>query len=479
MPVAPLRSPNSIRDAAGGPVALIVSASMGAGHDAAARELRDRLVSTGFTVEIRDYLSALRWPLGGFLRTVYGLLLHVRPQLYERLYWALERRPLVRRVAFAIAGVARPALRRWLRGCDADVVVSTYPLASQALGRLRAQGQLPVPLVTYLTDFSVNRCWVHPAVDLHLASSDATAAQARLRGARDVAVAGPVVPSRFRPAARSGKNRAGLRAAWGLAADARVAVLVAGSWGVGEVEPTVDDVLAAARSNGNSAEGDSVGAANVEAALVPVVLCGRNEALRRRLAARPGVVALGWTDRMPEILGAADVLIQNAGGMSCMEAFAVGLPVVSYRCLPGHGQHNASTMAAAGVAPHARNARELAVLLRALLEDGGAATTAAGTASALFVDEPTRAIVALATAPGRLLPTRRSLTRRSSTRRSPGTPRGGAFLTVTALVLTLVGAGATGLVGATDRDDLHVVAHGTATARAHVVALLTHKVVDR
>jgi hypothetical protein len=46
-------------------------------------------------------------------------------------------------------------------------------------------------------------------------------------------------------------------------------------------------------------------------------------------------------------------------------------------------------------------------------------------------------------------------------------------------VLTLVGAGATGLVGATDPDDLHVVAHGTATARAHVVSLLTHQASDR
>ena len=46
-------------------------------------------------------------------------------------------------------------------------------------------------------------------------------------------------------------------------------------------------------------------------------------------AAASGTV-IGWTDEMPALMAAADALVENAGGLTCMEAFAVGLPVITY-----------------------------------------------------------------------------------------------------------------------------------------------------
>ena len=83
--------------------------------------------------------------------------------------------------------------------------------------------------------------------------------------------------------------------------------------------------------------------------LTPVVVCGRNEDLRRRLTAEPSCVALGWVDWMPELVASSDVLIQNAGGMTCLEAFASGVPVVSRNCIPGHGTANSVVLDAARV----------------------------------------------------------------------------------------------------------------------------------
>src|SRR3954468_7126685 len=54
--------------------------------------------------------------------------------------------------------------------------------ASQALGQARVRGDLDCPVVTYLTDPSVQRLWVHPAVDLHLAILEVAAKQARNLG---------------------------------------------------------------------------------------------------------------------------------------------------------------------------------------------------------------------------------------------------------------------------------------------------------
>ena len=69
-------------------------------------------------------------------------------------------------------------------------------------------------------------------------------------------------------------------------------------------------------------------------------------------------------------MAAADVLVENAGGLTCMEAFAAGLPVVSYRPIAGHGKGNARDMEAAGVAALAHPADLGAVLEATLGLDG-------------------------------------------------------------------------------------------------------------
>ena len=58
---------------------------------------------------------------------------------------------------------------------------------------------------------------------------------------------------------------------------------------------------------------------------------------------------------MPALMTAADALVENAGGLTCMEAFAVGLPVITFLPIAGHGKDNAEMMARAGVNRYARD----------------------------------------------------------------------------------------------------------------------------
>jgi len=183
---------------------------------------------------------------------------------------------------------------------------------------------------------------VAPGIDLHLAPNDEAAAVVRDRHRLPVETIAPIVRPAFTPAG----DGAGARRRHGLPADARLALVVAGSWGVGDVEATVRNYL-----------GDS--------GTVPVVVCGRNTALRDRLAATPGVIALGWVDDMPSLIRAAVVVVQNAGGLTTSEALSCGVPVVSYRCLPGHGVANAATLERLGLAPWPRSPEAFAAAVAA------------------------------------------------------------------------------------------------------------------
>ncbi|MFI1994959.1 glycosyltransferase [Actinoplanes sp. NPDC020271] len=328
-----------------GPV-VIFSAGIGAGHDGAARELSRRLAERGIPSVRYDFLDMLPAGLGTALRDTYARQLRTAP---DRWGWLLDKMARPRLSAGAGALSASLAARRMLAAIEPDTatVVSTYPLASQVLGRLRRSRRLAVPVAAVMTDPSVHPLCVAEGVDLHLAPGRHTAEQIHALNAPVLAVS-PVVDPAFRPA-HDRCERDTLRHRFGLPLDERLAVVIAGSWGVGDVEQTALDIVRAG-------------------AALPVVVCGRNETLRRRLHETGTAIALGWVDAMPELLRAADVAVTNAGGLSSTEAMASGIPVISYRCLPGHGDANAAVLAATGLSPWPQTLDALAADLRAVLD---------------------------------------------------------------------------------------------------------------
>jgi UDP-N-acetylglucosamine:LPS N-acetylglucosamine transferase len=157
-------------------------------------------------------------------------------------------------------------------------------------------------------------------------------------------VVSPIVGPAFRRVSGPAERDA-TRHRLGLPADERLAVVVAGSWGIGDVAGTARDII-------------------TSGVAIPVVVCGRNENLRRRLDRAGTAITFGWVDDMLDLLRAADVVVHNAGGLSSAEAIASGVPVISYRCLPGHGVANGAALERAGLSPSPVSLAELTVELR-------------------------------------------------------------------------------------------------------------------
>src|SRR6202521_6034157 len=223
---------------------LIVSASMGAGHDGAARELSHRLEARGHETRIVDFLDMPPLGFGRFIRWTYQLQLRLAPWSYEALYrlWYVVPFLYGPLVAFA-SFLPRRAFQRAVRDLDPDVVATTYSLSALVLGRMRKKGWLRVPVATYLTDFAVHPLWVHPSVDLNMAVSPVAAQAARERTGGRASAPGPLVGDRFlseRPDRRAARRRLG------LTPDATAVLVVAGSWGVGDVTTTVEAISASA-----------------------------------------------------------------------------------------------------------------------------------------------------------------------------------------------------------------------------------------
>jgi UDP-N-acetylglucosamine:LPS N-acetylglucosamine transferase len=357
---------------------LVLSAAVGEGHDAAAAALAGQVRAGGGSAEVVDGLALLGPRLARFVICTYGLQVRRAAWSWALLYAASRSRGLMRVVGFVLSLYGGRRLLEAVERSQPDCVVSTYPLVSAVLASLRRQGRLAQTCASLITDFDPHPGWSHPDLDANLgvaAGDCVTRIAPPLRA--------PIVDLGL-PA--GGRERSA------LPGSGRIAIISGGAWGVGN--------LAGAARAVTSLPGFHA-----------VVITGRNEALRAQLErdlAGAAAEVHGYVDGLAARLAAADVVIQHAGGVTCLEAFAAARPVVMFDPLPGHGRRNARLMEEAGLASIARSGDELRALLGS---DGYWADTAPSCVAngrALF-DGPTAASALETLAPGEAVQAPRSL----------------------------------------------------------------------
>jgi UDP-N-acetylglucosamine:LPS N-acetylglucosamine transferase len=375
---------------------LVLTASMGSGHDQVAHELAGRLRRRSGEVLVVDLLRVL--PGGAALRAGYAGMLRHAPWLYEAIFRAFfSEGRYCRPGVFPLDRLAARRLRGLLARYRPDVVVSTFHLAAQVAGHMRVTGLLPVPSVVVITEPAAHRQWLARGTDLFLCPYPWVAEQARARTGIPALAAGPVVGDGF----HLGRDPAQGRAALGLGAGERAVLVSAGSWGVGSTARTARALSALPDVR-------------------TVVLCGRNAGLRREIDRLPGCQGLGWRDDVDDLLAAASVLVDQSGGTACAEAFAAGIPVVLHRPLPGHGRLGATALAAHGVVSFAADADALREQVRRLSVPGRDRDVQVARAHSVFVDDAVEALLTWSGGTG--FTPRRVAAERRSAASSPARP---------------------------------------------------------
>ena len=105
-----------------------------------------------------------------------------------------------------------------------------------------------------------------------------------------------------------------------------------------------------------------------------VIVCGKNEELQKEIEAltveqRARFRVLGYTNEMPDLLGAATLLLSKPGGLTTAEALARGLPIVILDPIGGQEERNSDVLLEAGAAVKCTEVTVLNHKLRRLLDD--------------------------------------------------------------------------------------------------------------
>jgi processive 1,2-diacylglycerol beta-glucosyltransferase len=346
------------------PRILVLSASVGAGHLRAAQavELALRQVAPDAFVRNVDVLTLTNPAFRKLYGEAYLDLVNHAPHVLGYVYDLMDRKP--KRAARAIEKL-RLVFKRLnliklcdLLQCDGerwDVIVNTHFLPAEIIAMLRRKRKIDTPQVVVTTDFETHRLWVHKPAEHYTAATEEGAAYLRHWGVTSqISVTGIPIHRVF----AQEKDRNSCAKAHGLTAGLPTVLQLAGGFGVGPVKHIFEAIL------------------SMEVPLQLVVVCGRNKSVEREVhyalptpLRRHSVKILGFTDKIDELMAAADVAVSKPGGLTTSETLARGCAMAIVNPIPGQESRNSDYLLENGAAIKINNLATLSMKLSALLED--------------------------------------------------------------------------------------------------------------
>ncbi len=300
--------------------ALLLSGSIGMGHDALAAACSASLESQGWSTHTLDAIRMMGRGRGSAGEAVFRAMLGV-PGVYDAFHFSSLRTGgrLARLADSAAARQLLPRLRDYLEDHPTDLLISVFATGAAAASMLVRQYPAMRHIV-FCTDVTPHWLWVHPHVDTYLVTAEvAELAVLRFQPEARVQVVPPPVRQEFYEA----KSQLQARAELGVPQAERCVLLMSGAWGLGPV----------------AAAAEALAAAGVHV----LAVAGRNVRLASRLSAaaarQPRLRAFGFTDRIPDLMSAADLVITSSGD-TCSEARTIGRPLLLLDVVPGHGRDN-------------------------------------------------------------------------------------------------------------------------------------------
>jgi processive 1,2-diacylglycerol beta-glucosyltransferase len=318
---------------------LLLSVSAGAGHMRAAEALKEAalILRPGAQILHLDVMDYVSTTFRKIYTDYYIKLVTKHPALWGMLYQASsEAAPdaVSQKLRRAVERLSTRLLRRAIDAFGPNVIVCTHFLPAELMMREIAKARLIIPVWVQITDFDLHRMWVIPRMTGFFAGNEEVAFRLRRHGVDPTRIHVTGIP--IMPAFGQKHGRADCAGALGLDPSRRIYLLMGGGAGLG-VAPLAKRLVA------------------TDTAVQLLVLAGKNkqalEELRDFAARQPGqLFPMGFTQEVPRLMAAADLVITKPGGLSTSECLAMGAPMLLTAPIPGQEERNADYLLENGVA---------------------------------------------------------------------------------------------------------------------------------
>ncbi len=340
--------------------ALILSCGTGGGHDAAGRAVLEALRAGGHNAVMRNPYTLQSSHFAGAIDKTYIAAARSAPRAFGAVYKIgdLYRRLPFRSPVYFANHAMVCAMQRYLERNHFDIIIMPHLFPAEILTNMRQHG-IPVPKTIFVaTDYvcipftEETQCdaYVIPAPDLTRDFVQRGIPKEKLHPL------GIPTGSDFSQALTREQARQRL----GLHPDERYILVTGGSMGGGQMNRTIDALLARLARRKDTRL---------------IVVCGSNRALYDRLRTQcgPAVTVIGHTDQMAAYLKAADLFITKPGGLSSTEAAVCEVPILHTSPIPGCEDNNARYFSQRGMSVFCQPGEEMVCAVSRLLDSPEAA----------------------------------------------------------------------------------------------------------
>lgn len=290
----------------------------------------------------------------GFLNIfakLYAPVIKYSPKMWGMLYyWFNDMKKMQQ-----MEKMARPFLEKELSKLifrrKPDLIVSVHPLLNHITIRAMELAGHVVPLITVITDpVSLHRTWVCPDSDLLIVATEEAKNTCIRYGAdpKRTKVIGLPIDPKF---TRASRDKRSLRKDMGLKENLFTVLMMGGGEGGGNMYKIVSQL------------------SKDDLDIQLVVIAGRNEKLKKDLEKMKDKIpfpmkVFGFTNEVPDIMSASDLVITKAGPGSIAESLAKELPVIITSWLPGQEEGNVKYVVDSGVGIVCKDYRQIGKAVR-------------------------------------------------------------------------------------------------------------------
>ena len=310
------------------PRILILTASMGEGHNTAAHNIRDALIAEAgdeVAVLVADPYTRTNPVINKLMQKGYTTAINNYPRAWKVVFELLSRRGVVEGMGPMLAELTS-GVKALIDEFRPDIIVSTYPVFSFLIAKIRKRNPaVIIPFYTMITDSTmINSAWYRCPCDGSIVADEQTARVLHQDGVppEKIHVLGFPVNKAFEslePA--EPPEKIGWKAIFFPSGVSQFAVQVLTH--LGEVPD-----------------------------LQVTVVTGRRQNVFQRLrkAGLPKRGSLiGWSDHMPTLMTSHHFFIGKAGGATVQESIVAQIPFLVSHVVPGQEEGNIALIEQTGI----------------------------------------------------------------------------------------------------------------------------------
>lgn len=305
---------------------LIVTATIGQGHNTVAYNLRQQFKKMGHQVKVLDMYSSVNRALkkaisGGYILSINAV---ARTRRVGEFYYATSERVYKSPTKYSITTkVVARAVKKEVDNFAPDGIICTQVNCMQIIDYLKGKGEIDCFTSGIITDFTVQSMWRETKnTDNIFTASYIMNGElaAKSVDVRKVKAFGIPINTKFekRMSKSVAKERLGLD-------QSPVVLLCGGSMGYGKILKTIKEM-------------------DKEPFEFQIVaICGCNKSLRTKLLklkTKHSLYVHGFTPNVSLLMDACDIVVTKPGGLSLSEALAKSLPIVLMSGIPGMEDKN-------------------------------------------------------------------------------------------------------------------------------------------